>query len=132
VDDNPAVVLLTRNALRARPLKIQLSVATNGEDALAMLRQRPVNLVLLDLNLPRKDGREVLAEMKRDPLLAAIPVVIFTTSESQEDIQTCYKLQANAYVTKPPHMDQFFAVVKAIEDFWTQAAQLPTALRGAA
>jgi chemotaxis family two-component system response regulator Rcp1 len=97
-----------------------------------MLRQRPVNLVLLDLNLPRKNGREVLAEMKRDPFLSTIPVVIFTTSESQEDIQACYNLQANAYVTKPPHMDQFFAVVKAIEDFWTQAVQLPSAYRSAA
>jgi chemotaxis family two-component system response regulator Rcp1 len=132
VDDNPADVLLTRNALKASSLRIVLSVATNGDDALSVLREHhdadnKIDLVLLDLNLPRKDGREVLAEMKQDPRLDLIPVVVFTTSESEEDIRTCYSLRANAFVTKPTHMHQFFAAVQSIEEFWTQAVQLPRA-----
>jgi CheY-like chemotaxis protein len=111
-----------------------MSVATDGEEALAFLRRenghaaapRP-DLVLLDLNLPRKDGREVLAEMKADPDLRRIPVVILTTSKAEEDIVRTYDLHANCYITKPVDLDQFITVVKSIESFWFSVVSLPGA-----
>ncbi|MBI4458758.1 MAG: response regulator [Acidobacteria bacterium] len=131
-EDNPGDVRLTREALNGSRIRINLSVAADGEEALAFLRRqgkyagaaRP-QLVLLDLNMPKKDGREVLAEMKKDPDLDCIPVVILTTSDAEEDIIRSYKLRANAYVTKPTYVDQFKIVVTSIEDFWMRVAKLP-------
>jgi CheY-like chemotaxis protein len=115
-------------------IAMNLSVVGDGEEALQYLRKqgsyakvlRP-QLVLLDLNMPRKDGREVLVEMKNDPSLACIPVVVFTSSEAEEDIVRSYNLRANGYVTKPTYVEQFETAVKAIEDFWLRVAKLPPA-----
>ncbi|MBI3894398.1 MAG: response regulator [Acidobacteria bacterium] len=136
-EDNPGDVRLTRDALKRSRLRINLNVAANGEDALAFLRQerkyaeaaRPT-LVLLDLNMPMKDGRQVLTEMRSDPNLACIPVIILTTSDAEEDIVRSYKLHANAYVSKPIHVSQFMAVVKSIEEFWMGVAKLPPHITG--
>lgn len=132
VDDSPADVRLTREVLKGSRLRFNLMVATNGEEALAVLRREGkyadaawINLVLLDLNMPRMDGREVLAIMKQDSRLKRIPVVILTTSDSETDIVRTYDLHANAYVTKPAQMSQFSSALKAIEDFWMCAARLP-------
>jgi CheY-like chemotaxis protein len=131
VEDNPGDVRLTTEALReARPLN-QLHVAIDGVEALAFLRRegrhtaapRP-DLILLDLNLPKKSGREVLAEIKADTRLRHIPVVILTTSQAEQDIRESYRLQANAYVTKPVDLEQFFKVVQAIEEFWLEIVKL--------
>src|SRR5581483_7391155 len=107
-EDNPGDVRLTRDALRESRIRINLNVVTDGEEAMAYLRRlgpytravRP-DLILLDLNMPRKDGREVLKEMRNEPDLECIPVVIFTSSEAEDDIVSCYKLRANSYVSKP-------------------------------
>jgi chemotaxis family two-component system response regulator Rcp1 len=131
-EDNPADVRLTREALQGSRMRIHLSVATNGEEALAFMRRqgpyasaaRP-RLVLLDLNMPKKDGREVLIEMKKDPDLDCIPVVILTTSDSEEDVIRSYQLHANGYVTKPSYPEEFADVIRAIEGFWIRAAKLP-------
>jgi two-component system, chemotaxis family, response regulator Rcp1 len=133
VEDNPGDVRLTRQALKGSSLRLNLSVAADGEEALAFMRQqgkyageaRPA-LVLLDLNMPKKSGREVLSEMRKDPELACIPVVVLTSSEAEEDIIQSYDLHANAFVTKPTYLDQFAGVVKSIEDFWLGIAKLPT------
>ena len=134
VEDNPGDVRLTVEALKEGKLRNHMSVAADGEEALAFLRRenghaaapRP-DLVLLDLNLPRKDGREVLAEMKEDPDLRRIPVVILTTSKAEEDIARTYDLHANCYITKPVDLDQFITVVKSIESFWFSVVSLPGA-----
>ncbi|OFV94248.1 MAG: hypothetical protein A3F68_08565 [Acidobacteria bacterium RIFCSPLOWO2_12_FULL_54_10] len=131
-EDNPGDVRLTREALKDSRVRVNLSVAVDGEEALAFMRRqgkysgapRP-ELVLLDLNMPKKDGREVLAEMRKDPNLVCIPVVVLTTSEAEEDIVSSYKFHANGYVTKPTYVDQFRVVVKAIEEFWMRVAKLP-------
>ena len=132
VEDNPGDVRLTREALRDGKVHNNLSVAPDGVEALAFLRRegkyadapRP-DVILLDLNLPRKDGREVLEEVKADPSLRNIPVVILTSSEAERDIAQAYALHANCYITKPVDLDQFITVVKSIEDFWFSIVKLP-------
>ncbi|MGB7749691.1 MAG: response regulator [Verrucomicrobiia bacterium] len=132
VEDNPGDVDLTREALEIGKLNNILHVVDDGEEAMAFLRRegqyakapRP-DLVLLDLNLPKKNGREVLAEIKSDADLKRIPVVILTTSKAEEDILKTYNLHANCYVTKPIDLDQFIKVVHAIEEFWLTIVKLP-------
>lgn len=132
VEDNPGDVRLTKEALREGKVCNNLWVAEDGEKALDFLRRngdhatvpRP-DLILLDLNLPRVDGRELLAEIKADPELRRIPVVVLTTSKAEEDILRTYDLHANCYVTKPVDLDQFINVVRAIEDFWLTVVKLP-------
>lgn len=132
VEDNPGDVRLTKEALRESKVRNNLSVVHDGVEALAYLRRegpyaeatRP-DLVLLDLNLPRKDGREVLSEMKDDDSLRRIPVVILTTSRAEQDIVKTYNLHANCYISKPVDLDQFITVVKTIEDFWFTIVTLP-------
>ncbi|MBA2245004.1 MAG: response regulator [Gemmatimonadetes bacterium] len=132
VEDNPGDVRLTREALREGKVRNNLNVASDGVEALAYLRRegqyagatRP-DLILLDLNLPKKDGREVLAEIKQDPSLRHIPVVILSSSPAEQDIIRAYDLHANCYVTKPVDLDQFITVVKSIEDFWFTIFRLP-------
>jgi CheY-like chemotaxis protein len=132
VEDNPGDVRLTREALREGKVRNNLSVASDGVEAIAYLRKegehakavRP-DLILLDLNLPRMDGREVLKEIKADPVLRHIPVVVLTSSQAEEDIVRAYDLHANCYVTKPVDLDQFIRVVESIEDFWFTIVKLP-------
>jgi CheY-like chemotaxis protein len=132
VEDNPGDVRLTIEALREGKVRNRLNVAEDGVKALAFLRRegpyasapRP-DLILLDLNLPKKDGRAVLAEIKADDRLKLIPVVILTTSKADEDIVRSYELAANCYVTKPVDLDQFITVVRSIEDFWLTIVTLP-------
>jgi len=132
VEDNPGDVRLAVEALREGQVGNNLRVATDGVEALAYLRRegsfvdapRP-DLILLDLNLPRKDGREVLAELKVDEALRTIPVVILTSSKADEDIARSYDLHANCYLTKPVDLDEYLAVVKAIEGFWLTVVALP-------
>ena len=128
VEDNPADVRLTVEALKEARVRNRLHVARDGVEAMAMLRSggaTPMpDLILLDLNLPRKDGREVLREVKDDEALRHIPVVILTTSQADQDILQCYRLRANAFVTKPVEIDQFFQVVRSIEQFWLEAVKL--------
>lgn len=134
VEDNPGDVRLTREALKEGKVRNNLNVAQDGVEALAFLRRegkyadavRP-DLILLDLNLPRKDGREVLEEIKADPALRPIPVVILTSSQAEQDIVRAYDLHANCYVSKPVDLDQFITVVKSIEDFWFAIVKLPPA-----
>jgi chemotaxis family two-component system response regulator Rcp1 len=127
VEDNPADVRLTVEALKEARVRNRLHVARDGVEAMAMLRSdstpRP-DLILLDLNLPRKDGREVLQEVKQDEALRHIPVVILTTSQADQDIIQCYRLLANAFITKPVEIDQFFQVVRSIEQFWLEVVKL--------
>jgi CheY-like chemotaxis protein len=132
VEDNPGDVRLTREALRDGKVRNNLKVARDGVEALAMLRgegehagmTRP-DLILLDLNMPRMDGREVLRELKKDPQLRVIPVVVLTTSKADEDILRTYELNANCYITKPVDLAQFIHVVRSIEDFWLTVVRLP-------
>ena len=132
VEDNPGDARLTMEALRDAKVRNNVSVVEDGVEALAFLRRegahadaaRP-DIVLLDLNLPRKDGREVLAEIKEDQDLKKNPVVILTTSDSDEDVLRAYKLHANCYVRKPVDLDQFIKVVQSIEDFWFSIVKLP-------
>lgn len=134
VEDNPGDVRLTREALKEAKVRNRLSVAGDGVEAMAFLRRegthstapRP-DIVLLDLNLPRKDGRQVLAEAKADPELRRIPVVILTTSKAEEDILKTYDLHANCFITKPVDFDQFVKVVRSIEHFWLSIVTLPPA-----
>jgi CheY-like chemotaxis protein len=132
VEDNPGDVRLTREALREGKVNSKLSVASNGVEALAFLRREPPyeqaprpDIILLDLNLPRKDGREVLAELKSDESLRQIPVVVLTTRRAEEDIFRAYDLHANCYVPKPVDLDQFIGVVQMINDFWLTTVTLP-------
>jgi len=132
VEDNPGDAELAREALEDTKLHNRLHVVDDGEKALAFLRRqapyagvpRP-DLILLDLNLPRKDGREVLAEIKSDDHLKRIPVVILTTSRAEEDVLKTYNLHANCYISKPIDLNQFMRVVKSIEDFWLSIVVLP-------
>jgi CheY-like chemotaxis protein len=132
VEDSPGDVRLTQEVLRDARIANDLYVVGDGEQAMAFLRQegefarrpRP-DLVLLDLNLPRKDGREVLADLSGDPELKAIPVIVLTTSEAEEDILRSYQLAANAYITKPIDLNEFIAVVRSIENFWLSIVRLP-------
>jgi chemotaxis family two-component system response regulator Rcp1 len=135
VEDNPADVDLTQETLAYAKIRNRLHVVNDGDDALAFLRRqgryseaiRP-DLILLDLNLPRKDGREVLAELKADPELRSIPVVVLTSSDAEKDVVRSYDLGANCYVTKPVDLDQFANVVRTIEDFWFVVVKLPPKL----
>ncbi|MDD5560245.1 response regulator [Candidatus Methylomirabilis sp.] len=132
VEDNPADVRLTQEALKDGKLLNSLSIVGDGVEAIAFLRRqgkyadapRP-DLILLDLNLPKKDGREVLAEIKTDETLKSIPVVVLTVSKAEEDILKTYKLHANCYITKPVDLDQFISVTQSIEDFWFSIVKLP-------
>lgn len=132
VEDNEADVRLTEEVLTESKVRNNLIVANNGQEALERLRRkgrfsgssRP-DLILLDLNLPVKDGREVLAQIKEDPDLKRIPVVILTTSKAEEDILKTYNLHANCYITKPVDLEQFVTVVRYIEDFWLAIVKLP-------
>ncbi len=132
VEDNPGDIRLTQEALRESKIRNNLSVVMDGEAAIAYLyRQDKVDLaplpdlILLDLNLPKKDGREVLAEIKRDSALRRIPVVVLTSSKADEDILKSYENYANCYITKPVDFSQFLSVVKHIEDFWFTIVKLP-------
>jgi CheY-like chemotaxis protein len=133
VEDDPGDVLLIREAFDFNKVHNNLNVVNDGEQALAYLKNqgryagahRP-DLVLLDLNLPRKDGREVLAEVKADADLRTIPVVVLTTSEAEEDVLKSYQLHANAYVTKPVDFERFVAIVRQIDDFFVSVVRLPS------
>jgi len=132
VEDNPGDVRLMVEALKETKATNNLSVARDGEEALAFLRRKGAyadapkpNLILLDLNLPKKAGHEVLAEIKQDPRLKLIPVVIVTSSDAERDIVGSYDLHANAYVSKPVGLDQFMDVIRSVERFWLSVAKLP-------
>lgn len=136
VEDNPGDVHLTMEAFKEAKVRNNISVADDGMKAMAFLRHEgeyknaPLpDLILLDLNLPRKDGREVLAEIRLDPKLTRIPVVIMTTSQAEEDIAKAYDLHVNCYITKPMDLDQFIKVARSIEDFWLTVVKLPSAFR---
>jgi CheY-like chemotaxis protein len=132
VEDDDGDVLMTKEAFEFHKIRNRLHVVNDGEQALQFLRRegdyadapRP-GLILLDLNLPRRDGREVLAELKDDPELGMIPVVVLTTSEAEEDIVRSYRLHANAYVSKPVDFDRFIEVVRHIDDFFVTVVKLP-------
>ena len=132
VEDNLGDIRLTKEALKQTGIKNHLDVVMNGAEALAFLQRhgqytssiRP-DIILLDLNLPRMDGREVLAKIKTDPKLKQIPVIVLTTSNAEDDIFQAYNLHANCYVTKSVDLDQFFEMMQKIEDFWKTVAQLP-------
>jgi len=133
VEDNPGDVRLTQEALKEAKVRNNLHVVEDGVDAMAFLKREgeyasaPLpDLILLDLNLPRKDGREVLEEIKQDDRLKRIPVVVLTTSQAEEDILRTYNLHANCYVNKPVDLDEFIKIVKSIEDFWLTIVKLPT------
>lgn len=132
VEDNPGDVRLTVEALKEGRVHVNLNVVRDGVEALMYLRReemhadaRRPDLVLLDLNLPRKDGREVLSEVKADPVLRRIPIVVLTTSAAEQDILRTYELHANCYINKPVDLDQFIRVVQSIEDFWFTVVKLP-------
>jgi CheY-like chemotaxis protein len=132
VEDSPGDVRLTQEVLRDARIANDLHVVGDGEAAMAFLRRdgeyadrpRP-DLVLLDLNLPRKDGREVLSEINGDPELRSVPVIVLTTSEAEQDILRSYQLAANAYITKPIDLSELIAVVRSIETFWLSIVRLP-------
>jgi two-component system, chemotaxis family, response regulator Rcp1 len=133
VEDNPGDARLTMEALKEGKVSNRLSHVADGAAALAFLKRaapyasapRP-DVILLDLNLPKKDGREVLAEVKADPNLRRIPIVVLTTSQAEQDILRAYNLNANCYVTKPVDLDQFLKVIRSIEEFWLTIVKLPT------
>jgi chemotaxis family two-component system response regulator Rcp1 len=132
VEDSPGDVRLTQEAFRDANKAIHLHVASDGVEAMAFLKREGVHaraprpeLILLDLNLPKMDGREVLAHIKEDPNLKTIPTVILTTSEAEADIVKSYQLQANCYLSKPVQLDAFEALVKSINDFWLTKVKLP-------
>jgi two-component system, chemotaxis family, response regulator Rcp1 len=132
VEDNSGDVRLTQEVFREGNIRNTLNVVWNGEEALAFLHRegkfvnapRP-DIILLDLNLPRKDGREVLAQIKADPDLKLIPVIVLTTSEAESDLIQTYKLHANCYIVKPASLDEFIKVMKSIEGFWLEIVKLP-------
>lgn len=134
VEDNPGDIRLTKEALKDSKVHNQLHVVQDGVEAIGFLRNtgnyaevpRP-DIILLDLNLPRKDGRSVLQEIKQDESLRRIPVVVLTTSDDEHDILRTYDLHANCYITKPIDLKQFATIVKAIENFWFQIVKLPSA-----
>ncbi|SNS10799.1 response regulator [Actinomadura mexicana] len=133
VEDDPGDELMTREAFEHNKVGNTLQVVRDGAEALDFLYKRAdhvgaprPDLVLLDLNLPKRDGREVLEEIKSDPELASIPVVVLTTSSAEEDILRSYKLHANAYVTKPVDFDQFIQAIRQIDDFFVTVVRLPT------
>ncbi|MER5704219.1 response regulator [Micromonospora sp. NPDC002296] len=132
VEDDPGDVLMTQEAFEEHKLRNRLTVVSDGDEALAYLRREgqfadavAPDLILLDLNLPRRDGREVLEEIKQDEQLCRIPVVVLTTSQADEDILRSYQLHANAYVTKPVDFEQFISVVRQIDEFFVSVVKLP-------
>jgi two-component system, chemotaxis family, response regulator Rcp1 len=132
IEDNPGDVDLTKEALQEAKVRNRLHVVDDGAKAVEFLYKRGEyadaprpDIILLDLNLPKKDGRQVLVEIKADPQLAEIPVVILTTSQAEEDIVRSYQLHANCYITKPVDFKQFMRVVKSIEEFWLTVVKLP-------
>ena len=136
IEDSPGDVRLTREVFRGAGRAIELAVATDGVEAMTYLRQegarvRRPDLILRDLNLPRMDGREVLAQIKADENLRTIPTVILTTSEAEADIVQSYQLQANCYLSKPVQLEAFEVLVKSINDFWLTKAKLPQHKAGA-
>jgi chemotaxis family two-component system response regulator Rcp1 len=132
VEDSPGDIRLTREAFRDAKMHVNLHIASDGEKAMAFLNRegeheqapRP-DIILLDLNLPKKDGWQVLAEIKNDPSLSIIPVVILTTSASEEDVLRSYRLHANCYISKPVDLNGFLKVVKNIDNFWLSIVKLP-------
>ena len=131
VEDNPGDVRLMKEALRTNPVNHQLHVVTDGEQAVRFLQRRAPyesavrpDLIFLDLNLPKKDGREVLADVKADRELRRIPIVVLTTSEAERDVQNAYNLHANCYVCKPADLDEYMHVIRACEVFWSQVVVL--------
>jgi CheY-like chemotaxis protein len=132
VEDNPGDARLAQEALKEGRMTSRLRVVVDGVEAMACLRRegphanapRP-DLILLDLNLPRKDGRQVLAELKADPDLRRIPVVVLTTSQAEQDVLRSYDLHANCYITKPVDLDRFISVVRSIEEYWCSVVTLP-------
>ncbi len=134
VEDSPDDIVLTTEALKDGKVRNRLSVVEDGEDAMSFLRRKGTfakaprpDLILLDLNLPRKSGKEVLAEIKQDPQLKRIPVVIMTSSKEEKDVLEAYERHANCYVVKPVDLDQFLGVVRSIETFWLTVVKLPAA-----
>jgi chemotaxis family two-component system response regulator Rcp1 len=132
VEDSPGDVRLTQETFRDANRSIHLHVASDGVEAMAFLRHEGIylnaprpDLILLDLNLPKMDGREVLSRIKKDDILKTIPTVILTTSDAEADIVKCYQLQANCYLTKPVQLDAFESLVKSINDFWLTKVKLP-------
>jgi chemotaxis family two-component system response regulator Rcp1 len=136
VEDSPGDIRLTREALKDAKVHVNLHVTVDGGQAMAFLRRegeyatapRP-DLILLDLNLPKKDGRQVLEEIKNSPTLGSIPVVILTTSAADADIQQSYKLHANCFITKPVDLEGFLEVIRSIDDFWLSVVRLPPKTR---
>lgn len=132
IEDNRGDIRLIQEALKSTAIDCEVAVARDGVEAMAYLRQegefanavRP-DLILLDLNLPRKDGREVLADIKSDPLLCAIPVVVLTTSRNEEDIFNSYDLHVNCFISKSRNLPQLFKIVRGIQEFWLETATLP-------
>ena len=132
IEDNPGDARLTQEALREARVANRLSHVNDGVEAMAFVRREAPfadaphpDLILLDLNLPRKDGREVLAELKADPVLRLIPVVVLTTSEAEQDILRTYELHGNCYITKPVDLEKFLHIVRAVESFWLAIVKLP-------
>ncbi len=135
VEDSPSDVRLIREALKETPLTVEITVAQDGVKAMELLYRRDgecqfrPDLVLLDLNLPKKSGREVLREIKSSPRLKQIPVLVMTSSRADDDVLQAYNLNANCYITKPMDLNEYLAVVRAIENFWFMTATLPDAMQ---
>ncbi|MGB0984499.1 MAG: response regulator [Saprospiraceae bacterium] len=136
IEDNPGDVRLTQEAFKEGHLAVNLSVVMDGVEAINYLRKTgkyteatTPDLILLDLNLPKRDGREVLEDIKADPALMFIPVVVLTTSNAEQDILKTYRLHANCYINKPVDFENFFDVIQKIEEFWLSTAILPTMIR---
>lgn len=132
IEDNPADIRLTQEVLKEGKINNVLNIATDGEEALCYLNKEgefasspTPDIILLDLNLPKKDGREVLSEIKSNPKLSQIPVIILTTSTAEKDIVTTYQHHANCYISKPVDFNQFIDVVRSIENFWLSIVKLP-------
>lgn len=133
IEDNPGDVRLTKEAFKEAGIEVNLQVAMDGLEAMEKLRKNPPHedhhvpdLILLDLNLPKLDGREVLEKIKSDTILRTIPVVILSTSNAEQDILNSYQLHVNCYLNKPVDFDSFFDMIKRIEEFWLQTAVLPS------
>ena len=136
VEDNPGDVRLTQEAFKEAKMSIKLDVTMDGAEAIKFLRKNgeyenaeTPDLILLDLNLPKKDGREVLKEIKTDDILKRIPVVVLTTSNAEQDIMKSYNLHVNCYINKPVDFEKFFDIIQKIEEFWLTTAILPTMVR---
>lgn len=132
VEDNPGDIYLTQEAFRESKFSNSLQVVKNGIECMEFLRRRGKyseaqmpDVILLDLNLPKKNGREVLAEIKRDDRLKYIPVIVLTSSQNEKDIRSSYELNANCYITKPVDYDEFIHIIRAIENFWFSIVKLP-------